>query len=385
MTSPSKKGGDVGDVEAGEEVDTKQLGALTAQMMNNPEALAMMQQKLQGMVGTLSGYYDTLPAVVKRRVKALKKLQVDTLKIEAKLQEEIHALECKYAEQFEPLYKKRQLFINGAVEPTDAEADFPSDTEEDEESNKESKEEEKKEEPKEDPKGIPEFWLTTFKNVEVIGENIQESDEPILAHLNDVVVKQQKEPMGFTLEFHFSTNEYFTNEVLTKHYEMKCSVDETDPFSFEGPEITKCKGCEINWHKGKNVTVRTVTKKQKHKSKGSVRTVTKTVQNDSFFNFFTPPAVPEKEEDMDEEIQALLAADFEIGEVIRQRLVQRAVLYFTGEALIDEEDYDDEEDEEDFDEDEDDEDEDDDFEPPAKGGKKRGKGSKEKPQECQQQ
>ena len=34
-------------------------------------------------------------------------------------------------------------------------------------------------------------------------------------------------------------------------------------------------------------------KKQKHKSKGSVRTITKQVKADSFFNFFDPPAVPD--------------------------------------------------------------------------------------------
>lgn len=52
-------------------------------------------------------------------------------------------------------------------------------------------------------------------------------------------------------------------------------------------------GCEINWKKGKNVTVKTIKKKQKHKSRGSVRTVTKSVQADSFFNFFTPPTMPD--------------------------------------------------------------------------------------------
>lgn len=45
----------------------------------------------------------------------------------------------------------------------------------------------------------------------------------------------------------------------------------------------------IDWKKGKNVTVKTIKKNQKHKSRGSIRTVTKTVQNDSFFNFFSPP------------------------------------------------------------------------------------------------
>lgn len=47
--------------------------------------------------------------------------------------------------------------------------------------------------------------------------------------------------------------------------------------------------CTIDWTKGKNVTLKTIKKKQKHKGRGTVRTVTKTVPNDSFFNFFTPP------------------------------------------------------------------------------------------------
>ena len=38
----------------------------------------------------------------------------------------------------------------------------------------------------------------------------------------------------------------------------------------------------------------------------------------------------------DEDTEALLAADFEIGHFIRERVVPRAVLYFTGEALEDE-------------------------------------------------
>ena len=47
------------------------------------------------------------------------------------------------------------------------------------------------------------------------------------------------------------------------------------------------------------------------------------------------------EEEMDEETQALLTADFEIGHYIRERIVPRAVLFFTGEAL-DDEDYEEE-------------------------------------------
>lgn len=116
---------------------------------------------------------------------------------------------------------------------------------------------------------------------------------------------------------------------------MKCEPAEDDPFGFEGPEITNCKGCPINWKQGRNLTVKTVKKKQKHKSKGSVRTVTKTVKNDSFFNFFDPPTVPEGglegDDEVDAETQELLTSDFEIGHYIRERIVPRAVLFFTGE------------------------------------------------------
>ena len=118
--------------------------------------------------------------------------------------------------------------------------------------------------------------------------------------------------MGFTLYFHFGPNDFFENQVLTKTYELKCEPQEDDPFSFEvinhnafvflyrlqifllqGPEIIKCTGCTVEWKKGKNLTVKQVKKKQKHKSKGSIRTITKQVKADSFFNFFDPPVVPD--------------------------------------------------------------------------------------------
>ena len=47
--------------------------------------------------------------------------------------------------------------------------------------------------------------------------------------------------------------------------------------------------CKIDWNAGKNITQKTVKKKQKHKGRGQTRVITKTVQNDSFFNFFNPP------------------------------------------------------------------------------------------------
>ena len=47
---------------------------------------------------------------------------------------------------------------------------------------------------------------------------------------------------GFTLEFAFGPNEYFTNTSLTKEYIYRFDVDKDDPLVYEGPEIIKCVG-----------------------------------------------------------------------------------------------------------------------------------------------
>uniref|UniRef100_A0A452V735 Nucleosome assembly protein 1 like 1 n=2 Tax=Ursus TaxID=9639 RepID=A0A452V735_URSMA len=268
-------------------------------------------------------FLSHLPRVVKRRVNALKNLQVKCAQIEAKFYEEVHDLERKYAVLYQPLFDKRFEIINAIYEPTEEECEWKPDEEDEisEELKEKAKiEDEKKDEEKEDPKGIPEFWLTVFKNVDLLSDMVQEHDEPILKHLKDIKVKfsDAGQPMSFVLEFHFEPNEYFTNEVLTKTYRMRSEPDDSDPFSFDGPEIMGCTGCQIDWKKGKNVTLKTIKKKQKHKGRGTVRTVTKTC-----FSLG---------------INAILAADFEIGHFLRERIIPRSVLYFTGEAIEDDDD-----------------------------------------------
>jgi len=48
----------------------------------------------------------------------------------------------------------------------------------------------------------------------------------------------------------------------------------------------------------------------------------------------------------DDDAEAILAADFEIGHFLRERIIPRSVLYFTGEAIEDDDDDYDEEGEE---------------------------------------
>jgi len=326
-------------------------------LLQDPLALAGLLNEVQQRDAL--GFLHSLPPSVRRRVNALKKLQLDAVNIESEFYRKVHDLECDYAEKFLPLTEKRKKIVTGSYEPTDDECKVPIVDEE--ELSEELKEKATVQNGPEGEKettvtGVPEFWLTTFRNVDIIAEMIQEHDEPILKHLTDVEVKTSKDPMFFTFIFHFSPNEFFTNATLTKEYILKCEPDPKEPFEFDGPEIVNCKGCKIDWKPSKNVTVKLIKKKQKHKQKGATRFVTKEVKNDSFFNFFDPPVIPDGEEDtLDDETRELLNADFEIGQILRDRILPRAVLYFTGEAQDDEDYEEEEDDEEDDDLDEEDE------------------------------
>lgn len=95
---------------------------------------------------------------------------------------------------------------------------------------------------------------------------------------------------GFKLEFKFSENEYFSEEVLTKEYFYSDKVDPFEPLQNEGLIIDRAVGCAITWKSPeKNLTLKTITKKLKHKADNVVKSVEKTEKVDSFFNFFDPP------------------------------------------------------------------------------------------------
>ncbi|CAL8072252.1 unnamed protein product [Orchesella dallaii] len=308
------------------------------------------------------------PPEVERRVKALKKLQVELTDIERKFFQEVHELETKYAPLYNKFYERRHAITTGKYEPTDEECEAIWETESESESEVKKKEESKLgavggAEEKADPSakavdpvsGVPEFWLHVLRNVDRLSEMVHDADELVLKHLTDITMEVTNEPMGFKLLFHFSPNEYFSNSVLIKSYEMKCEVDPRDPFGFEGPEIINCTGCTIDWKEGKNVTIRAVQKKQRHKKSGTLRFVNKEESVPSFFTFFAPPQLPKEGTD-DDDVRMEMTGDFEIGQYIRERIIPRAVLYYTGEAL----DYDTTDQDDDDDDDDDDEEEEDD-------------------------
>merc|ERR1711862_567876 len=112
---------------------------------------------------------------------------------------------------YKPLYDQRAKVTKGEYEPNEDECEWPSDDEEDEEElagdmkDKAKLEDEKakKEKEEKEMKGVPEFWLTIFKNVDMLREMVQEADEPVLKKLQDITVTFSENPMGFTLHFYF--------------------------------------------------------------------------------------------------------------------------------------------------------------------------------------
>lgn len=117
----------------------------------------------------------------------------------------------------------------------------------------------------------------------------------------DVFTKKTEDPQSVTVEFTFRENPFFMNPKL--HYTVRLKENGEEP---EGVD-----GCVIDWKDGKNLTVKKIKKKQKHKKTNETRTIVKTVPTESFFNIFESRKAPEdvdlKEgEDLDSDVEKLL-------------------------------------------------------------------------------
>ncbi|KAI0897947.1 nucleosome assembly protein [Annulohypoxylon nitens] len=362
-----------------EDLDRAAAASIFAQ---NPRLVQMIQGRLGSLVGRSSGYIESLPQHVRRRVAGLKGIQKDHSKLEAEFQEEVLQLEKKYFARFTPLYEKRAAIVNGQQEPTEEQIKAGEEDNEDDE----PKAEEKKEttdaaaEVTELVKGIPEFWLSAMKNQISLAEMITDRDEAALRFLTDIRMEYLDKP-GFRLIFEFAENEYFTNKTITKTYFYQNESGYGGDFIYDHAE-----GDKINWKEGQDLTVRIESKKQRNKNTKQTRIVKKTVPTESFFNFFSPPKAPtDDDDDAASDIEERLELDYQLGEDIKEKLIPRAIDWFTGEALafeeLDdlEEPFDDEEDDEDDDLSEDRDDDEEESDDDDDGAK-----PKQETQECKQ-
>jgi len=179
-----------------------------------------------------------------------------------------------------------------------------------------------------------------------LAEMITDRDEAALKDLTDVRMEYLDKP-GFRLIFEFAENDFFTNKTITKTYFYQNESGYGGDFIYDHAE-----GDKIDWKSGKDLTVRIESKKQRNKSKlfclyccwvaltnvsdtKQTRVVKKTVPTESFFNFFSPPKAPTDEDDDDaaSDIEERLELDYQLGEDIKEKLIPRAIDWFTGEAL----------------------------------------------------
>ena len=220
----------------------------------------MIQGKLGSLVGRSSGYVESLPTPVRRRVAGLKGVQKEHSKLEVDFQEEVLQLEKKYFAKFTPLYEKRARIVNGDAEPTEEEVKAGEQEEEgdDDEATKAASADEDKS--NKDIAGIPEFWLSAMKNQVSLAELITDRDEVALKYLTDIRMEYLDRP-GFRLIFEFAENEFFTNKVITKTYYYQEESGYGGDFIYDHAD-----GDKIDWKAGKDLTVRVESKKQRNKS-----------------------------------------------------------------------------------------------------------------------
>jgi len=285
-----------------------------------------------------------LPLIMLGRVKALKNLQMNAVKVETEYYKEVGLLDAKYQTKYEKHYRQMAKVISGAYEPSGDELVWSSDVEPEdvEDENDVEKDAETVAKRKKvpvfhpdfpaDAKGLPKFWLHTLKNAneESLLGLVEPRDEPVLEYMTDLNITLHSDHAGFTLDFHFALNPYFTNKVLTKEYVLREGPDPKCLLQYDGPEIVGCKGCSIDWKKGMDVT-----------KEADVADIKKMSKTGSFFTFFSPPNSKEDDDATDK----VLALDYEIGFAIKEKIIPRAVVYFTGEIFRDDDEgVDDEED-----------------------------------------
>ncbi|KAG6811131.1 hypothetical protein H0H92_008826 [Tricholoma furcatifolium] len=376
------------DNEQQDDEEEPELSAFQQQM------LGMVQGKLAGLLGKSSGYIESLPIEVKLSVEALKGVQVKQNELQNQYKRECLELEKKYLALQQPLYARRNAIIAGQSAPTKEEIEAG-------EQYSIKDDEDYEPLPKDTAptaSGISEFWLTALRNHPGITDLITDRDAAALKHLTDIsiVYLEGEAKPGFKLIFAFSPNEFFENTVLEKTYIYQEEVGYSGDFVYD-----RAIGTEIKWKEDKDLTKEFEIKKQRNKNTNRTRLVRKAHPTESFFNFFSPPTPPDEEaienEEIDEdelaEIDEKLELDYQIGEDLKEKIIPRAVDYFTGKALEyefgDEDDDEFDEDDEDEDEDEFDEDSDEEDDVPARRrGPPKGRAapaSSTNPEECKTQ
>ena len=268
-----------------------------------------------------------IPENVRDRFKLLKVIgdkKVNTV-------EKMRKLNLKYEQLKAPLYELREAILNGEAFPEDYLHKF-------DQKHNQLKNELGNDASKDDwaavkldtedlveHSGVPGFWLKVLKAHNLVKDYVKKHDEPILKHLTNISGQHFSDRIGYELTFTFSPNQYMENTELKKVYHM---IDERI--------LEKVESSSINWKEGKDPTKKKVKKKQKNKKTGAVRTIMKTAEQTSFFNFFKSLSMPPPEEmdwkskEEQDELSTKLDEDFDLANDIFNELIPEALEFYLG-------------------------------------------------------
>jgi nucleosome assembly protein 1-like 1 len=84
--------------------------------------------------------------------------------------------------------------------------------------------------------GIPQYWAAVLIHSKDFYD-VNEIDEKILKSLKDVKITPKEDKLSFSVDFHFTANEYFSNDVLSKTYH----------YNSNDHRLTKVEATKIEW------------------------------------------------------------------------------------------------------------------------------------------
>jgi nucleosome assembly protein 1-like 1 len=83
--------------------------------------------------------------------------------------------------------------------------------------------------------GMPGYWKQVLINSTYF--DVNENDKNILTHLKDIKLVDHDDRLSFTVNFEFTPNEYFNNNVLTKTYH----------YEFDGQDLHQVDATKVDW------------------------------------------------------------------------------------------------------------------------------------------
>jgi hypothetical protein len=123
---------------------------------------------------------------------------IEKRRLDKELQAETEVIEQKFRETFKPFIDEINTIVEGKYNFTDADFQEIDNllTEQELETKHNYFTQEK----------IPEYWLKVLMNSDVIGEEIEERDEPLIRHLEKVEAGKSEDLKKLWVTFYFSEN-----------------------------------------------------------------------------------------------------------------------------------------------------------------------------------